>query len=217
MEDSVRRKPGTAGRFVLAVLAALASCGPPPAVSTPSGSGEASPGVDAGEPGAGPEGTAVAAEDVAVPVLDSPADGPFRTLLGALISGSARAVRAMVALDGRITLRSHLCRNPIYGVVACSDNEVKADRQRIDDALLSPPQDVMQRAVQYSPALSADTIAIRCSQVTGERWECATDLQVFQTGCRGQGTAMIGALLRQTAEDWQLLELRYEEEVILCE
>jgi hypothetical protein len=202
---------------VIAVLAALASCGPPPAVSTPSGSGGASPAGDAAEPGAGAEGPFVAGEDVVVPVLASPADAPFRTLLGALISGSARAVRAMVALDGRITLRSHLCRNPIYGVVACSDNEVKADRQRIDDALLAPPQDVMQRAVQYDSTLTADTAAIRCTQVTGERWECAADLQVFQTGCRGQGTALIGALLRQTEEDWQLLELRYEEEVILCE
>ncbi len=209
---------------LLAVLAAPASCGPPPAVPTPGGAdGEGSAGDVAG-PAAGAEGAAVGAEGTVVetsgavvPVLASPADGPFRTLLGALLSGSARAVRGMVAVDGRITLRSHVCRNPIYAVQACSDNEVKADRQRIDDALLGPAQDVLQRAVQYDAALTADSVAVACTQVTGERWECATDLNVFQTGCRGQGTAKIGALLRDTGEDWQLIELRYEENVILCE
>ena len=212
--SSVHREPGIA-RIV--VFAALVSCGPPPAVPAPTGPDAASLPGGVVEEGAGSDGTAVATDAVAAPAPATPADATFRELLRALVSGSARAVRAMVALDGRITLRSHICRNPIYGVVACGDNEVKADRQRIDDALLTPAQDVMQRAVQFDPTLSPDTLAIGCTQVTGERWECATDLHVFQTGCRGQGTALIGALLRQTDEGWQLLELRYEEEVILCE
>ncbi|MBI5500131.1 MAG: hypothetical protein HY907_07795 [Deltaproteobacteria bacterium] len=207
---------------VAVVGGALAACGPPPATPIP-GSGVAT--GDAGaanEAGPGDASSAEVEEDFAAdPAPEeqapSPAEAAFRRALEALLSGSARAVRELVPAGGLLVLASNVCRKPLYGVGTCHQERVEAERRRIADEVLAPFQDLLARAAQADPGFRVDALAAECTAGDGARWTCRAELPLGNDACRGDRRAPVRAVVLDGGESWVLVELGYEEEILVCE
>jgi len=210
----------TLSRIFVAV-AVLWSCGPPPrapvaeegeagleAGAGPTTDALPEPAADGENPGDAPAATVPA----------GPGEAPFRDVLAALASGSARAVRGFVPGGGLLRLRSRICRQPLYGVGTCRDEQVDAERQQIDDEALAAWQDGLARAGAAGAPFSTSSVPVRCAGGgAAGRVECSTVLPLGVGACRGEQSATVGAVLQDAGESWALIELSYEEQTLVCE
>lgn len=204
------------GSGIVAVVALLTSCGPPPVAPQPDGgAGPSDAGVGAERDVADDQAT-VEAETAVAPIV-GPADEPFHGLLSALASGSARAVRALVPSGGLLVLTSRVCRKPIYGLVNCVDERLEAERRRITDQVLAPVQDLFRRAREADDAFAPDALAIRCVEGGGQRWSCSTELPLGHDACRGDRRVPLRAVFVDAGDAWSLVELSFEEEILICD
>ena len=205
-----------------AIAAALAACGPPPATPATAiggASGDAG-GTDAAVAADAPVAEAAAeapAEAVPEESGPSPAEAAFRQAMEALLSGSARAVRELVPAGGLLVLTSNVCRKPLYGVGTCHEERVEAERRRIADEVLAPFQDLLSRAAQADAGFRVDAIDADCTEGEGGRWTCRAELPLGSDACRGDRSAPVRAVVLDGGDSWILIELGYEEEILLCE
>ena len=198
------------------LLAAAVACGPPPSTSTPSAGGTTGDAEAEAEPPAAPALEA-AVEEAEPPAAPSPAEAAFRRVLAALLDSSARAVREMVPAGGLLVLSSNVCRKPLYGVGTCREERVEAERRRIGDEVLILFQDLLARAARADGGFAVDTLAASCTEAEGRRWRCAAELWLGTDACRGEQRVPVGAVLLDGGEQWVLVELSYEESILLCD
>ena len=205
------------GSGIVAVAALLASCGPPPVAPQPDGGAGPSP-ADA-EPSAADANAPLETAPAPDAPPASPADELFRQVLGALASGSARAVRALVPSGGLLVLTSHVCRRQVSGASDCRDERVEAERRRITDEVLGALQDLFRRAAAADAAFSADALDFGCAvDGTGLRWTCTTRVPLGRDdACRGDFAAPLRAVVLDGRESWSLVELSFEEEILDCD
>jgi hypothetical protein len=199
------------------LLSLLLACGPPPSTSNPVPNGTAGD-VGGASADASPAPMFDASVEEAVPAPSpSPAEASFRRVLAALLEGSARAVREMVPAGGLLVLHSNVCRKPIYGVGSCREERVEAERRRIGDDVLAPFQDLLARAALADGGFGIDALGAGCAEVEGRRWRCATELWLGTDACRGDQRVPVAAVLLDGGEEWVLVELSYEESILLCD
>ncbi|MBI5489659.1 MAG: hypothetical protein HY905_20160 [Deltaproteobacteria bacterium] len=213
---------GSIARMVGSAFLALAACGPPPATpvtasggaSGDAGGAEAAVPADVSVEEAAAEASAEAAPEESGP---SPAEAAFRQAMEALLSGSARAVRELVPTGGLLVLTSNVCRKPLYGVGTCHEERVEAERRRIADEVLAPLQDLLARAAQADAGFRVDALDADCTEGEGGRWTCRAELPLGSDACRGDRRAPVRAVVLDGGDSWILVELGYEEEILLCE
>ena len=194
-------------------LSAAIACGPPPSTSTPA-AGAAS--LDAG--GADAEAAPDPVFDGAVEEAEpAPVEVAFRRVLAALLEGSARGVREMVPGGGLLVLSSNVCRKPLYGVGTCREERVEAERRRIDDEVLAPFQELLSRAAGAGDGFAIDELAATCTEGEGRRWRCGAELWLGADECRGDQRVPVGAVLLDGGDGWVLVELTYEESILVCD
>jgi hypothetical protein len=215
----------TATRLALLALAApLAACGPPPAspaappalvdAGPADGPAAAEPEVPAAGPDAAPE--RVEDGDDCAPEVEDPAAAAFRSVLGALAGGSARAVRSFVPPDASLVLVEHVCTMRV-GAGRCEDRRVDAERRRIGDEVLARWQDAFGLAAEADRDFDAAALAVRCAPPAEGRVECSAEVPLGVDPCRGEPRAVVRAVLEPAEPAWRLVELGYAEEILVCD
>ncbi len=207
------------GTFGVALaLAVAAACGASGARSRgPAGAPGDEAGAIAEADGGGPAAPASgddAATDEPAPAPGS-ADEAFLGLLDALAAGATRRLREMIPPDGSLALLTRICRRPVYGVGTCRDERADADRRRVRDDIVSRWQELLGLAASADPAFAVGALVPAC-EASGGTVRCTVVVPFGTDGCRGDLEATVSAVILRGAGGWQLLELGYDENILIC-